>query len=189
MNSSPAYQLIKYPLVLLQGLAQGGYDTDDSRAELPAPFEVHLYTRDWEAADIYGLKGERVFIIAHPLSSTDKLENNCYFKKAGNMLSFKHLHRVRNKPSQKCRCSLILEAPIKEPPAYPRINKFSQVRAGCVSKTEFPEAGLGWASPKFRWELWDGFEAAPGSCVGFWEVLGSVSGWDPAPLGCDCAPR
>lgn len=31
-----------------------------------------------------------VFIIAHPLSSMDKLENNCYIKKAENMLSFKN---------------------------------------------------------------------------------------------------
>lgn len=153
MNSSPAYQLIKYPLVLLQGLAQGGYDTDDSRAELPALFEVHLYTRDWEAADIYGLKGESVFIIAHPLSSMDKLENNCYFKEAGNMLSFKHLHRVRNKPSQKCRCSLILEAPSKSLQLTPGSTYLVRSVLGCASKTEFPEAGLGWASPKLRWEL------------------------------------
>lgn len=130
MNSSPAYQLIKYPLVLLQGLARGGCETDDSRAELPAPFEVHLRARDWEGADIYGLKGERVFIIAHPLSSMGKLENNGYFKKAEDILSFKLLHRVRNKPSQKCRCFLILGTLIKEPPTCPGINIFEQVHAG-----------------------------------------------------------
>lgn len=32
-----------------------------------------------------------MFIIGHPLSSMDNLENNCYIKKAENMLSFKHL--------------------------------------------------------------------------------------------------
>lgn len=88
-----------------------------------------------------------MFIIAHPLSSTDKLENNCHIKKAENMLSFKHLHRVRNKPSQKCRYSPILESQ--------RISSTYLDRSmlGFVSKTEFPEAGLGWASTKPRWEF------------------------------------
>lgn len=31
-----------------------------------------------------------MFITAHPLSSMDKPENNCYIKEAENMLSFKH---------------------------------------------------------------------------------------------------
>lgn len=130
-------------------------------------------SRDWEGADIYGLKGERVFVIAHPLSSMDKLDNNCHFKKAENVLSFKHLHRVRNKPSQKCRCSLILETPVKEPPTRTRIDIFRHNPCWVVSlKLSFQSLVLD-GQPQTQvgipGQIWSG----TWKLCGFWEALTS----------------